>query len=123
MKKGNNGDSNDKDKDKDKGKDKMKKKKVNPETAHELDKILKAALNNYLASQASEYKNKTKDIETMKVIIEEFLNSYILLGYLPSGEPVSIISAHNQQEADSLSALLNKFLLNQRGDDDKDMPF
>jgi len=91
--------------------------------SQELDKILKAALNNYLSSQASEITSKTRDIEALKATIEEFLNSYILLGYSPTGEPVHVISAHNQQEADSLSALLNKFLFNQSEDPDKDFPF
>jgi len=116
MKSKNNGDE---DKDKDK-KDKTKKKKINPEAAKELDSILKNALNNYLHAQAHEHNSKTKDIESLKAVIEEFLNCYIIIGYLPTGDPLNIISAHNQQEADSLSALLNKFLLQQSGDD-KDM--
>ena len=100
------------------------KKNDKPYHAEELDKLLKAALNNYLSSQAHSFSSKTKDLEALKATIEEFLNSYIILGYLPTGEPVNIISAHNQQEADSLSALLNKFLLSQGGEiDDRDLPF
>jgi hypothetical protein len=105
------------------GEDKMKKKKDDANQSQELDKILKSALNNYLMSQASEVKNKTRDIEALKATIEEFLNSYILLGYSPSGDPVHVISAHNQQEADSLSALLNKFIMNQSDGHDKNFPF
>lgn len=103
------------------GDDSMKKKKE--DKSQELDKILKAALNNYLSSQASEISSKTRDIDALRATIEEFLNSYILLGYSPTGEPIHVISAHNQQEADSLSALLNKFLFNQSEDPDKDFPF
>jgi hypothetical protein len=106
--------------------DNMKNKKKNSsndqptEPSAELDKILKAALNNYLMSQASAATSRTKDLDALKITIEEFLNCFIVIGYLPTGEPVNIISAHNQQEADSLSALLNKFLLSQSGDIDKD---
>jgi len=100
-----------------------KKKEDNLKQSQELDKILKSALNNYLMSQASEVKSKTRDIDALRATIEEFLNSYILLGYSPVGEPVHVISAHTQQEADSLSALLNKFLLNQSDRPDKDFPF
>ena len=102
----------------------MKKKKDEKKNqSQELDKVLKAALNNYLTSQASEINSKTRDIDALRATIEEFLNSYILLGYSLTGEPVHIISAHNQQEADSLSALLNKFLFNQNEDPDKGFPF
>jgi hypothetical protein len=108
----------------DKDDDNMKNKKKNSsKPSEELDKILKAALNNYLMSQASAATSRTKDLEALKITIEEFLNCFIVIGYLPTGEPVNIISAHNQQEADSLSALLNKFLLSQSGDNDKDLPF
>jgi len=65
-------------KDNNDGDDNMKKKK---DQSQELDKILKAALNNYLMSQASELKSKTRDIDALRATIEEFLNSYILLGY------------------------------------------
>jgi len=44
------------------------------------------------------------------------LNSFILIGYNFDGKPVTLISAHNQQEADSLGALLNKFLLSSAED-------
>lgn len=101
----------------------MKKKEDKLKQSQELDKILKAALNNYLMSQVSEVKSRTRDIDALKATIEEFLNSYILLGYSPVGEPVHVVSAHNQQEADSLSALLNKFLLNQSERPDQGFPF
>lgn len=109
----------------DSGDDEMKKKKDDQkQQSQELDKILKAALNNYLLSQASEIKSKTRDIDALKATIEEFLNSYILLGYSPTGDPIHIISAHNQQEADSLSALLNKFIMSQSdGGPEKGFPF
>lgn len=112
-----------KSKNNDDGKEKPKKKKIDPEAAKELDSILKSALNNYLAAQASAHSTRTKDIESLKAVIEEFLNCYIIIGYLPNGDPLNIISAHNQQEADSLSALLNKFLFNQQSGDDRDPSF
>jgi hypothetical protein len=121
MKSKNNDDGKNRDKNKDK--DKLKKKKINPEAAKELDSILKNALSNYLTSQASAHQTRTKDIESLKAVIEEFLNCYIIIGYLPNGEALNVISAHNQQEADSLSALLNKFLFNQQSGEDRDMPF
>jgi len=49
--------------------------------------------------------------------IQEFLNSFIVLGYNFNGEPVHFISAHNQQEADSLATLVNKLFIHQQHTD------
>jgi hypothetical protein len=50
-----------------------------------------------------------KDLNALSNVVEEFLASFIILGYTFEGDPVHCISAHNQQEADSLVTLINKF--------------
>lgn len=61
-------------------------------------------------------KRKTKnELEAMVSTCEEFMNSFIILGYDFNGDAVDpIIVAHNQQEADSLGAYLNKFIMSQQ---------
>jgi hypothetical protein len=53
-----------------------------------------------------------KDLKNLSTQVEEYLTSFIILGYTFDGEPVQCISAHNQQEADSLVTLINKFFHN-----------
>jgi hypothetical protein len=109
--------------DKKKKKDMKKKDNKSLSNNNEIKDVLKSALHSYLVNQAKEIKNRTRDMQALNAVVGEFLNSFILLGYSPSGEPIHIISAHNQQEADSLSALLNKYLFNQRdGKGSDDLP-
>ena len=92
---------------------------IPPASANNKDfkDMLKNALSTYLNTQASNVAAKNRELSALSTVVSEFLNSYIILGYTPAGEPVQIIGAHNQQEADSLSAILNKFLFSQSKDD------
>lgn len=65
----------------------------------------------FLREQAHERVKAKKNLDSLNATILEFLNSFILIGYDDEGTPVKIISAHNQQEADSLATLLNKFFV------------
>jgi len=90
---------------------------VSAKNNNDFKDMLKTALSTYLNSQASNAASKNREISALAAVVSEFLNSYIILGYTPSGDPIQIIGAHNQQEADSLSAILNKFLFSQSKDD------
>jgi hypothetical protein len=71
----------------------------------------------FLLNKLNDKINKRKDVEAMVHTIKEFLNCFIILGYNFEGEPVNIISANNQQEADSLATLVNKvFITNNQKD-------
>lgn len=87
---------------------KMKKSeaKLNPEDKELLRKAMISSLQDNLASRENGIK---KDLKNLSTQVEEYLTSFIILGYTFDGEPVQCISAHNQQEADSLVTLINKF--------------
>ena len=87
-----------------------------PNANKEVKDLTHKALVSFLREQISEQTIQRKDIEVLTAQILEFLNSFILIGYNFEGKPVTLISAHNQQEADSLGALLNKFLINSAED-------
>ncbi|NBO99809.1 MAG: hypothetical protein EBU90_06735 [Proteobacteria bacterium] len=72
------------------------------------NELTNKAIQNFLINKLNEKVEKKKDIEAMIHTIQEFLNSFIILGYNFEGEPISHIFAHNQQEADSLATLVNK---------------
>lgn len=84
----------------------------NPNENKEVKELTHKALVSFLREQVKEKVSNKKDLDALNSQIMEFLNSFILIGYNFNGEPVSIISAHNQQEADSLGTLLNKFIFN-----------
>jgi len=83
-----------------------------------LNELTNSAIIKYLQNRINVRNEKRKDVELLKSTVDEFLNSFIILGYTFDGEPVNIMSAHNQQEADSLATLVNKvFIHNQQRDD------
>lgn len=77
----------------------------------EIDEVISQAFITYLKNQAKERTATKKNVDSLTATVLEFLNSFILIGYDAEGTPVKIISAHNQQEADSLATLLNKFFI------------
>jgi hypothetical protein len=87
-----------------------------PNANKEVKELTHKALVSFLREQLSEQAVQRKDIDVLTAQILEFLNCFILIGYNFDGKPVTLISAHNQQEADSLGALLNKFLLSSAED-------
>jgi len=93
-----------------------KKDSFDPNANKEVKELTHKALVSFLREQLSEQAVQRKDIDVLTAQILEFLNSFILIGYNFEGKPVTLISAHNQQEADSLGALLNKFLLSSAED-------
>lgn len=83
-----------------------------------LNELTNSAIIKYLQNRINTRNEKRKDIDLLKSTVDEFLNSFIILGYTFDGEPVNLMSAHNQQEADSLATLVNKvFIQNQQRDD------
>ena len=101
---------------KDKKPDK-KKEGFDPNENKEIKELTHKALVSFLRDQLEEKAANKKDLDVLCAQINEFLNSFILIGYNLDGEPISMISAHNQQEADSLGTLLNKFIFNNNSKD------
>jgi hypothetical protein len=82
-----------------------------PAKHEEIKELTNKAIFNFLQGKLKDRNAKRKDIEALTNTILEFLNCFILLGYNEEGEPINIISAHNQQEADSLATFVNKFFI------------
>jgi len=97
-------------KDKDVPKDGNRDKGFDPNANKDVKELTHKALVSFLREQMKQRVETKKDLDALSSMILEFLNSFILLGYNFDGEPISLISAHNQQEADSLGTLINKFL-------------
>ena len=91
---------------------KKKSEEFDPKADADVKDITQKALNSILQEQLRNKVERKKHLDALACTIEEFLSSYILLGYSVDGEPINIISAHNQQEADSLTTLMNKFINN-----------
>lgn len=73
--------------------------------------LIRAALESHLVEHAKRKHDQKRNMEQLVSIIEEYLGSFILLGYNYDGEPVTLVSASTQQQSDSLSTLLQKFIM------------
>ena len=87
--------------------------KAQPQPPNVLDpiiaKVIKDALMIHIINE-----NKQTEINEMEAMIatcQEFMSSFIILGYDLNRQPISpIVFAHNQQEADALGAYMSKFI-------------
>ena len=71
--------------------------------------VIQSALSSFLKEKIQEKNVTRENLESLIGVVEEFLNSFIILGYTFDGTPIQYICAHTQQEADSLATLVNKF--------------
>jgi hypothetical protein len=84
---------------------------VTSDEAFNLKNMVKEQLASYIR------KNKIKD-ETATLLtsmLQEYLSCCLVLGYDFNGQPVTIISVNNQQDADAIGTQLQRFLMNSQG--------
>ena len=96
--------------------------KFSPNQDKDIKDLTEKALATFL-QEKNKYRDEVRsNINALSSVIEEFLSSFIIIGYTIDGSPINIISAHNQQEADSLTTLINKFIGNcmDHSDNEKD---
>jgi len=77
-----------------------------------IAKVIKDAfLIKYAQLNNEKRKYEIDELGAMFATCQEFMQSFIILGYDLNGQPIQpIVHAHNQQEADALGTYLNKFL-------------
>ena len=56
-------------------------------------------------------KNRRKAIEHMSANMQEYLSSYILIGYTMDGNPVTVTYAPTPKDYDSLGASLQRYII------------
>jgi len=73
-------------------------------------KQLKQLIHDQLLVYTQQRKLDKKTYTELTEIVNEFLNCFIILGYNYTGEPVTLVSCKNQQHADSLGTLVQRFI-------------
>ena len=80
----------------------------------QIKQLLKEAL------QADLLERSRKSIDNKVAIsstLEEFMKCFIVLGYDMNGNPINLVHANSQQDADSLSTAVNKFFVQNNNPD------
>lgn len=83
-----------------------------PEKGDSKYHLIRAALEEHLVEHARRHDKKKRSLDEITAHVEEFMDSFIIIGYDYGGEPVTLISASTQQQADSLSTAIQKFIVN-----------
>lgn len=87
-----------------------KTKKQEPEKDTYRDQITEAITKN-LIEYGKKRKLSQKQITTINSYVEEYLSCFILLGYTPAGDPVTLVNATTTKDSDSLGTLIQKFMM------------
>lgn len=91
------------------------KKKTQSITTEEIQKLLKEAL---IKNAYEKVKNTNLEIDSMIVVMEEFLKAFIIIGYDLDNKPICITNAKSQLDADALYTSLARMFIsvnNQQG--------
>ena len=105
-----------------KPKRKYTKRRSKKTSTSDVEALLDDALTNYLKSAAYTKNKSLKNIKSIEHLLEQYMNSFILIGYSEDTKQyVSIVNAKTEQSADSLSTALNKFIMN-NSRSTKDLP-
>ena len=75
--------------------------------------IFKQALKEALKKHIEIAKKKPiSDTDALNATVEEFLSTFMVIGYDFDGEPLVLINAKSQKDADSLSTAFGRFFMN-----------
>tara|TARA_R110000824_G_scaffold245720_5_gene434840 strand:+ start:1022 stop:1453 length:432 start_codon:yes stop_codon:yes gene_type:complete len=77
--------------------------------AEEAD--LQEGIHKHLMEYASKKKLDRKTVDDLTQVLEEYLSTFLILGYNFKGEPVQIVSVDSQQNADALGTAIHRFLM------------
>jgi hypothetical protein len=102
--------------------DDQQKNKKKKNTDSEIEKISKEQIRNLLKEALKadlDHRTRTalSNKEAVMSTLEEFLNSFIVLGYDMDGNLINLIHAKTQQDADSLSTAINRFFMQNNNTD------
>lgn len=86
----------------------------------QIEDLLKSSLQEFLIRKSGANMEKAKNVNNLISLITEYLSAFIIIGYDVAGQPVNIVHATNQMDADALSAAINKFIIHSiNGSSDK----
>lgn len=86
--------------------------KLTPPEKAQIEDLLESAMREYVVNQAKFIKNREELVNRVTGIISEYLSPFMLIGYDTKGQPVNIIQATSQLDADALSTAVNKIIFN-----------
>ena len=91
-------------------------KTVDPKHIEEINKMIKRAIASARQDREKEIPEteqaRLNNFNIIRNFLEQYLNGFIILGYDIEGDPLALIHAATQQQADSLSTCITRFIMN-----------
>lgn len=80
----------------------------------DVQRLMQEALKSFAEARV---RSTADELNAVSSILEEFLQSYVLIAYTMKGDPINIMFAPTQQDADALSTSVTRFFMqhNDRG--------
>lgn len=79
-----------------------------------LNELLKEALK-INVKKRKQYKDQAALLESVRAVVSEFLDSFIIVGYDFDGKPVHVEGSNNSQQKDALETLFLKYFCYRTG--------
>lgn len=83
----------------------------NHDLSEKAEQLIQDALQGHLEQVAVKKYSKQKDSTRLKGVVGECLETFMILGYNYNGEPIQVVSAQTQQQADALGTSIHRFLV------------
>lgn len=83
----------------------------NHDLSDKAEQLIQDALQGHLEKVAVKKYSKQKDSTRLKGVVGECLETFMILGYNYNGEPIQVVSAQTQQQADALGTSIHRFLV------------
>jgi hypothetical protein len=95
---------------------KRARKRRNDEEATDVfeDERIESIIKEHLARFVKKKQLDEIEMENLTTLVQEFLSCFVLLGYDFKGDPITLVSVENQQQADSIGTLIHRFLTTTR---------
>ena len=86
----------------------------NEEEEDPLRELLKEVLNSNIANK-KQYETQTELMGSVRAVVSEFLDSFIIVGYDFEGNPVATEGSSNTQQRDALETLFLRYFCHRTG--------
>jgi len=85
---------------------------IDKDTASAVNELINVSFVNYMSElRKADVNNNRLNIDNLDSIISEYLSPFILIGYLPSGEPVELSNVNNKRDEEAIFERMRKTLI------------
>jgi hypothetical protein len=85
-------------------------KKISSPEKIQIEELLESSLREYVIRQTKSTKNREELVSKVANFVSEYMSPFMLIGYDTKGQPINIVHAASQLDADALATAVNKLV-------------